>query len=142
MKFPSPEFDDAVAALCHGTVSDGTLQLQNGFAIEDDAAVVVDNAAGTLELLHAICGGEVAVGGPGDAAVVGEAHCALGDQQHMLALAHHQPGELDRIGNILHRGHGTGTEIATVHDGGIHLDLSVLIQHRAAAGIEHRVVFE
>ena len=25
MKFPSPEFDDAVAALCHGTIGDETL---------------------------------------------------------------------------------------------------------------------
>ena len=25
MKFPSPEFDDAVAALCHGTISDEAL---------------------------------------------------------------------------------------------------------------------
>ena len=27
MKFPSREFDDAVAALCHGTVSGGTVAI-------------------------------------------------------------------------------------------------------------------
>ena len=39
MKFPSAEFDDAVAAACHGTADDNTLTALGQLLHDDDTAL-------------------------------------------------------------------------------------------------------
>ena len=74
--------------------------------------------------------------------MISEAHSTFGYQHHVLALGHDQACQLYRIGDVIDRSNSAGGEITTIHNGGIHLDLAVLVEHRATTGIEHRIVFE
>ena len=74
--------------------------------------------------------------------MIGKAHRTLGNQHHVFASGHHQARQLHRVGDIVDRGDGAGRQVSSVHDGRIHFDLAIFVQHRAAAGIEYRVVLE
>jgi hypothetical protein len=64
------------------------------------------------------------------------------DQQHVVAVVHHQARELHGVCDVPDRGHGARRERAAVHDPGIHFHLAVLVQYRATAGVEPWVVLE
>jgi len=65
---------------------------------------------------------------------------SIGHQQHVRALLHHQPRELDGILHVPHGRHRTGTGAGAAHDGRIELGIAVLVEHRTAPGIELRII--
>ncbi len=67
---------------------------------------------------------------------------AVGDQQHVPAVAQHAPGEGDRIGDLVDGGDGAARQSIALHDGGVHLDGTGRGQHRAVAGVEAGMVLE
>jgi hypothetical protein len=73
--------------------------------------------------------------------LVGEFFRAVGGEQHVLGLFHHQPGQRNRMPHGAHRRDATAAELFAIHDRGIQLVLSRRVEHRAAAGVEQRVVF-
>jgi hypothetical protein len=67
---------------------------------------------------------------------------ALGDEQDVPAVVEYAPGERDGIRDAVHRGDGAAAEAVALHDRGVHLDGAGRGQHRAAPGVEDRVVFQ
>ena len=56
--------------------------------------------------------------------------------EDMLAVVHHTARQPDRVLHVLHPGHGTGPQVRTVHQAGIHLMLAVGIEDGTAPRIE------
>jgi hypothetical protein len=50
--------------------------------------------------------------------------------------------ELHRIPDVTHLGYGAGAQVGAIHDGGIQFGCAVGAQHRAAAGVEQRIVLQ
>ena len=65
-----------------------------------------------------------------------------GHEQHVRGLLHHHAREGDRVAHPADRGHAARSAGAAAHDGCVVLDLAVLVQHRAAAGVEEGVILE
>ena len=62
------------------------------------------------------------------------------NQQHVRTLLHDQARQVDGILDVAYRGDGPGARAAAVHDGGIELRIAVVVEYRATAGVELRVI--
>ena len=63
-------------------------------------------------------------------------------EQHVGRLLHHDAREHDRVAHSAHGGHAAHGAGAPAHDRGVVLGLAALVQHRAAARVEERIVLE
>ena len=97
---------------------------------------------GAFQLFDAIRGEEVVVRHQFHTALARKAHGTLADQHHVMAGIHHQARQPDGIGDVGDRRHRPGRQVSSVHDGGVHLHLAVLVEHRTAAGVEQRIVLQ
>src|SRR6185437_10343983 len=93
-----------------------------------------------VELLHARFGTEIAARYQRHALLERKVLRPIPDQQHVRALIHHQPCELDRVLHMPYRGHRAGVRTTAIHDRSIELGSAVLIEYRATPGIELRVI--
>jgi hypothetical protein len=71
-----------------------------------------------------------------------ERFCPMPCEQHVTRLLHDEPCELHRVLHRRDERHGARAPSGAVHHGGIELDRARGREHRAAAGVEERVVFE
>ena len=62
-------------------------------------------------------------------------------QQNVRRLLHHQPRQMDGIGDVLHRRDGPGLQRAPVHDGGVHFRHAILGVVGAAARVIEAGIF-
>ena len=95
-----------------------------------------------LELLLARRGDEPLVRYPLEAALARELLGALAGEHHMRRVLHHAPCEVDGVAHRGHTGDGARREVLAAHDGGVEIGAAVMSQHRAASGVEERVVLE
>src|ERR1700674_1814569 len=59
----------------------------------------------------------------------------------MPAVAHDRNREIDRVAYVLEAGDTASTQLGAFHDAGVEFDYPVLVQARADACVEERLVF-
>src|SRR5215472_1457842 len=67
---------------------------------------------------------------------------ALGHQQHVRALLHHEACQLYGVLYVPYAGHRPGARPGAVHDGRVELGVTIAVEHRAAPGVELRIVLQ
>jgi hypothetical protein len=72
---------------------------------------------------------------------LGEGGGALADEEDLL-LGQQPSRDRHRVADVADRADRADREVAPVHQARAHLDLARLVQSRAAAGVEHRQVFQ
>jgi hypothetical protein len=77
-----------------------------------------------------------------EAGVLGVAHGALADQQHVRRLLEDRARQRHGMAHTGHAGASAGLLARPVHHGRVHLDVALRVQHRATARVEERAVLE
>ena len=66
----------------------------------------------------------------------------VADQHHVAPLVEHRPRRADRVADPAQGGHRTRRAVGAAHDRRVMEHRALLVEHRAAARVEHRVVLE
>ena len=66
----------------------------------------------------------------------------VADEHHVPALVEHRARRAHRVADAGERGDGARGAVGAAHDRGVEADRALLVQRRAAAGVEDRVVLE
>ena len=93
-----------------------------------------------LELPLAPLGAEISARHERHAVLERELFRALGHEQYVRALLHHEARELHRVLDVADRRDRPGARPVPVHGGGVELGIPLVVQHRATAGVELRIV--
>src|SRR5580700_10003952 len=80
--------------------------------------------------------------GEGESLSAAEGEGALADQQYVRRTLHDSTSSQDRVLRAADAGHGAGPAVPAIHHGSIHLMRAGGGKHRAASGIEQRLVLQ